>query len=113
MSKKLPNQEEPEVKLFIIGTKTCGPCKELQNAVKTDEIRKALKEKFGTDEVAVLYGDEDSEDGNKARNFCYSIDHFGSPMLVAEKKIKDKTSVCLINENLEEEKCGVFRELPM
>jgi hypothetical protein len=108
----MEEDKKSEAKLYVVGLRECAPCSELQNELKKEEIKEALKEKFGTDKYDVLYADEDGENGNKARNICYSLDKFSSPILVIEKKEKDKTKLCLINENLEEERCGLYKELP-
>lgn len=109
----MSENKEPNSKIHIVGLRNCVPCDELQEQVKREEIKKLLKEKFGTDEVDTLYADDDTEDGNRARSLCYSIDKFSSPILVVEKKDKDKTKVCLLNNDLEEEKCSIYRELPL
>lgn len=109
----LPDQEESNSKIYIIGTRKCNLCGEWHDQLKKEEMKKVLKEKFRTDKVDVLYGDDDTEDGNHARNLCYSIDKFGAPMLVLERREGDKIKVCLLNEDLEEARCGLYKELPL
>jgi len=108
----MSQEAEARPKLHIIGLHECRPCEELKEQVEKEDVKKALMEKFGTDEVDVLYADEDSDGGNKARNICYSIDKFSSPILVLEKQVQEKTRICLINDDLEEERCGELRGLP-
>lgn len=103
-----------EKNLLIIGITDCEPCRELERDVKKDEIAEQLAAKHGVDasKVKVLYADVAGEEGNDARNICYSVDHFSSPLLVIEKKDGEKRRFCVLNDELEEESCGEFKKLP-
>lgn len=106
-------EEEDKPQIHIVGLTQCPPCDDLKTQLEREEIKKLLMEKYGTDKTDILYADQDGEEGNKARNFCYSLEKFSAPFVVVEKKHQNRASVCLLDEDLEEERCGIYRQLPL
>jgi hypothetical protein len=107
--------EVPKKRLIIVGLTDCAPCVELEKQVKSDDVSKALLEKHGVDgkQVKVMYADKDGKEGDEARNICHSINHYSSPMLVIERDMPDgQRMFCKLTEDLEEEDCSLYEELP-
>lgn len=110
----MPDEEDP--KIYLVGLKDCEACTSLEETLVTSEgVGKKLRAKYGTDSFETIYPEDaaESKDGELAANICFSLESFEVfPKLVVMKKKDSETRVCELDDDLDEKKCAVYKELP-
>lgn len=113
----MPDEEQEDPKIYLVGLKDCEACTSLEETLVTSEgVGKKLRAKYGTDSFKTIYPEDatESKDGELAANICLSLKAFQKfPILVVMKK-KDgsETRVCELDDDLDEKKCAIYKELP-
>jgi len=96
--------------LYLVSLSECNACEEVKERLKDEEVKRKLKEKYGTSDVKIVYLDRvaESKEDSIAAHICYSLDSFSAPKLV----VKKRNRICELDERLEEVKCALLRKMP-